>query len=151
MKNSNCLSEQNLILHYYGDLPENKSQTRHLTNCPQCQNRLATLSNDLAKLPNLDYEPDYAIDIRMAARVSEQLNGRQRNWIPVLGASIATTVALVITISIWSPQDDLGQTSEFKTPPLAAIDLNADLPDIDFLDELELLQELELLSQIEGV
>jgi hypothetical protein len=30
-------------------------------------------------------------------------------------------------------------------------DLNVDMPDIYFLDDLELLQELELLSQIEGV
>ena len=66
-------------------------------------------------------------------------------------ASVAATVALAITIVVWSPQRDLVQTGEFKTPPLAAMDLNADLPDIDFLEELELLQELELLSQIEGV
>ena len=151
MKSNNCLSEQELTLHYYGELASTSEQAQHMINCPLCAKRFAALSNDLSTLPSFTHEPDFAAGTRMAARVSEQLNRRRRNWLPALGASAVAALALVVTIAVWTPQTDLVQTVQLTNSPLTTMNLNEDMPDIDFLDELELLQELELLSQIEGV
>ena len=151
MKNNNCLSEQDLTLHYYGELASTSVQARHIIKCPLCAKRFTAMSNDLSKLPDLIHEPDFAAGTRMAARVNEQLSHRRRNWLPALGASVAAALVLVITIFIWTPQTKLVQTVQLTNSPFTTMNLNEDMPDIDFLDELELLQELELLSQIEGV
>jgi hypothetical protein len=160
-KNSHCLSEQELVLHFYGELATSGEQAHHLADCPLCAERLTALGNDLAQLPSLAQESDPAAGTRMAARVSEQLSGKRRSWLPALGASAVAACALVVTLSLWSPQEEMLQTAQLSTPSLTtsslttplftAGDLNVDMPDIYFLDDLELLQELELLSQIEGV
>ena len=150
MKNKNCLSEQDLVLHYYGELPTKGEQVRHIDSCPLCKQRFEALGNDLEKLPNLAYETDFASGTRMAARVNEELN-RRRNWVPALGASTVAAVALVAAMFIWTPQTKLEQPTQMTNSSYATMSLNEDMPDIDFLDELELLKELELLSQIEGV
>jgi len=151
MKNKNCLSEQDLILHFYGELPANDERLDHLADCPLCEECVSALSHDLAELPELSQEPDFAAGVRMAARVNERLNRRRRNWIPALGASAITAFALMITVFIWSPQNPRVQTTQSAPPALAIISLDEDMPEIDFLEDLELLKELELLSQIEGV
>ena len=76
---------------------------------------------------------------------------KRRLLLKSLGASAVAALALVVTISIWTPQTKLVQTVQLTNSPFTTMNLNEDMPDIDFLDELELLQELELLSQIEGV
>jgi predicted anti-sigma-YlaC factor YlaD len=151
MKDKNCLSEQDLILHYYGELTAISEQFRHLDECPLCAKRFAALSNDLRKLPTMAHEADFASGTRMVARVNEQLRRRRKSWLPALGASAAAGLALVVTISIWTPQTELAQTAQLTKSSITTMSLNEDMPDIDFLDELELLQELELLSLIEGV
>ncbi len=151
MKNKNCLSEQDLILHYYGELSANDVQAHHLADCLLCREHLSALSRDLANFPELPHRLDAAAGTRMAARVSERLNRRSRNWIPALGASLATAVALLITLSIWSPMSQQKKTVQYPVQPLTVASLNEDMPDIDFIEDLELLKELELLSQIEGV
>ncbi len=149
MKKKNCLSEQDLTLHYYDELHADHEQTLHLAECLLCKERLSALKHDLSKLPQLPHEPDSAAGTRMAARVTEQLSGRRRNWLPTIGASAIAACALLITISIWPPQKQLVETAQLT--PATPLSLNEDMPDIDFLEDLELLQELELLSQIEGV
>lgn len=151
MKSKSCLSEQELILHYYGELAANDAQTRHLADCLHCQLRRAALEHDLAKLPDLAYAPDFAAGTRMAARVSEQLHKRRNSWKPAMAASAVAAFALVVTISLWSPQGQPVQMVQSSAPPHESLSLNEDMPDIDFLEDLELLKELELLSQIEGV
>jgi len=154
MKN-NCLSEQDLILHYYGELAASGETARHLAICPLCSERLTALGDDLAKLPDFSPEPGPVAGVRMAARVNEQLSGNRRSWIPALGASAAAVFALVITFSIWSPQEEplqTIQTAQTLTPPsMAIMNLHEEMPDIEFIEDLELLKELDLLSQIEGV
>ena len=156
MKSNHCLSEQELVLHFYGELATNREQAHHLADCPLCAKRLTALGNDLAQLPSLVQEPDPAAGIRMAARVSEQLSGKRRSWLPALGASAVAACALVVALSIWSPQEEMLQTAQLSTPSLTTPllttgSLNEDMMDIYFLDDLELLQELDLLSQVEGV
>lgn len=151
MKKTNCLSEQDLILSYYGEFFDNEKESHHLADCPHCTERLDALRKDLSQLPDLLHQPDPAAGTRMAARVSEQLHSRRRNWWPALGASTVAALALVATFSFWSPQTPPLQTAQLATPSLVTTNINEDMPDIDFLEDFELLQELELLSQIEGV
>ena len=93
MKNRNCLSEKELTLHYYGELPA-KGKQEHLSGCPQCALRFSSLEKDLAQLPDLGHVPDALAGARMVARVGEQLNGRRKRWLPALGASAVTVLAL---------------------------------------------------------
>ena len=72
MKNNNCLSEQDLILHYYGELAAYGEPARHLAGCPLCTERFAALGDDLAKLPDISPELSPVEGARMAARVKEQ-------------------------------------------------------------------------------
>ena len=85
MNSKDCLTEQDLTLHYYGELDE--SRRRHLAGCQRCTERLATLTAELAGLPIQDCTPDALAGARMAARVNEALTSRRRkSWLPALGA-----------------------------------------------------------------
>jgi hypothetical protein len=150
MKNKFCLSEQDLILHYYEERPTSSKEASHLAECSVCKERLASLSKDLSALPDLTQDVDSLAGTRMAARVTEQLNQPRRSWIPAIGASAIATCALVVSVAVWSPQQELEQTANLAISPLTA-NLNEEMSDIDFLEDFELLKELELLSQIEGV
>ena len=151
MNEKRCLSDQELVLNYYGELTADCEQVRHLAGCPHCEERFAALSRELAQLPSLAYEADLAAGTRMAARVSEKLQGRRSRWLPVMGAAAVATPALVATIAIWSPGGSPVQTVHLTQQTQAMLNPNDDLPDIDFLEEMDLLQNLDLLSQIEGV
>ncbi len=151
MKRKNCLSEQDLTLYYYAERSESEAETSHIANCPLCAERLSSLRNDLAQLPDLANESDPEAGIRMAARVNEKLHEPRRSWLPALGASTVAALALVAAFTLWSPQAPLQQPTRLAAPSLATLNINEDMLDIDFLEDFELLQELELLSQIEGV
>ena len=56
MNSKDCLTEQDLTLHYYRELDE--SRRRHLAGCQRCTERLATLTAELAGLPIQDCTPD---------------------------------------------------------------------------------------------
>jgi anti-sigma factor RsiW len=152
MNEKSCLSNQDLVLHYYEELAADCAQLRHLAGCPRCAERFAALGRDLAQLPSLAYEEDHAAGTRMAARLNEQLQSRRsRRWLPAMGAAAVATLALVATLAVWSPRSTPVQTVHVTTPPQAILNPDDDLPDIDFLEEMDLLQDLDLLSQIEGV
>lgn len=151
MKNTHCLSEQELILHYYKELPLGSQEILHLNDCPACKERFADLCNDMSLLPDMPHTADHLSGTRMAARVTEQLKQPRGRWLPTLGTSAVAAIALVLTISTWSPQQELEQTAHLSTSGLTANNLFEEIPDIDFLEDLELLRELELLSQLEGV
>jgi len=149
MNSKDCLTEQELTLHYYNEL--DVSRSRHLAVCQCCTERLGKLSAELAGLPRPDCTPDALAGVRMAARVNETLMTRRRKrWLPVLGAGTVAAIALTITLSR-APQPEPVQVT-LPTPEYAtSMGLEEDMPDIDFLEDIELLKELELLVQIEGV
>jgi hypothetical protein len=151
MKNNDCLSEQDLILHYYNELLVNSEQSRHLSACQLCAKRFSKLSSALSKLPALESESDPSAGVRMAARVSERLKSRSMSWLPALRFSAIAVIVLVAAFSLWNPLTEFQQLALHAPLPSAAMTLDEEMPDIDFLNDLELLQELELLSQIEGV
>ena len=150
MNNKHCLSEQDLILHYYQEFSESSSESLHLVNCPECKERLNALSRKMADLPDLPEVIDAHVATRMAARVSEQLKHPRKKWLPAIGTTAFASVALALAVTLWSPQQELQQSPFVTTTPLAD-NLDGEMSDIDFLEDLELLKELELLSQIEGV
>ena len=150
MNNKHCLSEQDLVLHYYQEFSETSAESLHLANCPECEERLNALSREMAALPDLPEVIDAHAATRMAARVSEQLKRPRKKLLPAIGTTAIASVALALAITFWSPQQELLQTSSITSEPLAD-SLDGEMSDIDFLEDLELLQELELLSQIEGV
>jgi len=151
MKNTDCLSEQDLTLHYYGEIPADSPELEHLSSCQNCLVRYDALQKDLKSLPVLTDEADSAAGTRMAARVSERLNQRKTNWLPILGGSAAAAVALVVTLAIWPAQPNAPVQTQPVQTASHTMGLENDMPDIDFLNDLELLKELELLRQIEGV
>lgn len=151
MKKTGCLHETDLILHYYGELPADGEQARHLRDCPGCALQMTSLRNDLARLPSLADEVDHSAGTRMAARVSEQLRARRSYRWPLLGGAAVATVALVVTLAGGPPAPEAPHTARLTPANGALLDLNEALPEIDFLEDLELLKELDLLSRIEGV
>ena len=150
MNNKHCLSEQDLVLHYYQEFSESSAESLHLANCPECEQRLNALSREMAAFPDLPWVTDPHAATRMATRVSEQLKRPHKKWLPAIGTTAIASVALALAITLWSPQQELLQTSSITSGPLAD-NLDGEMSDIDFLEDLELLKELELLSQIEGV
>ena len=150
MNNKHCLSEQDLVLHYYQEFSESSAESLHLANCPECEQRLNALSREMAAFPDLPWVIDPHAATRMATRVSEQLKRPHKKWLPAIGTTAIASVALALAITLWSPQQELLQTSSNTSGPLAD-NLDREMSDIDFLEDMELLKELELLSQIEGV
>ena len=149
MNSKDCLSEQELTLHYYGE--HDDSRGRHLADCQRCTQRLTTLTAQLDQLPKPDCTPDALAGVRMAARVREQLTTRRRRkWLPVLGAGAVAAIALVLTFSP-APQPERQQVALSSPAAATLTGLEEDMPDIEFLDDIELLKELDLLAQIEGV
>jgi hypothetical protein len=149
MNNKDCLTEQELTLHYYGEL--DASRSRHLVDCQQCTKQLEALTAELAGLPKPDCTADALAGVRMAARVTEQLtNRRRRRWLPALGAGAVAALALVITFS-YNLQPEPVQVTLSSPAAATPMSLEEDMPDIDFLEDIELLKELDLLAQIEGV
>lgn len=151
MTNKDCLRNQELILAFYEEPSCDNVQRQHLANCPLCAKRMLALRADLARLPDLGYEPDRFANTRMAAVVAEKIRQPKRSkWLPAIGIATSATVALVMTF-LFLPQpqvDQFAQTGPASNPNLA---IEESMPDIDFLEDLEILQDLELLAQIEGV
>lgn len=150
MNNKNCLSEQDLLLHYYQELAVTSEEILHLANCPDCEERFISLSKELAAFPDLTQEIGPYAGTRMAARVSERLKSPRKNWLSAIGTTAIVGVVLLLAITFWSPQEQPQLTTR-GNPALLADNPGLEMSDIDFLEDLELLQELELLSQIEGV
>ena len=151
MNNKHCLSEQDLILHYYHEFSETSEETLHLAKCSDCEERLSSLRKEMAALPDLPQEIDSHAGTRMAARVAEQLKRPRRSWLPAIGTTAVAGVALFLAVTFWSPQERPQLTTRINLASLQQDNPALEMSDIDFLEDLELLQELELLSQIEGV
>ena len=137
MNNIKCLNDQDLILHCYGELKDDSTQKLHLDNCPLCAKRLAFISNDLARLPALEYESNRFAGTRMAARVSEKIRQPKRNrLVPVIGIAVTATLAMV-TAFIVSPQQQVNQLAHVESSALTNGMIEDSMPDIDFLEEFE--------------
>lgn len=155
-----CLNDRNLILLHYGETPDGTTAAAaaaHLNTCTDCQSRQNQLAADLARIPVIA-DPEPAVATRIAARVTERLNGKRR-WLPVAGAAVTGAMALTLAVVVWSPDNQPSPTDSpqlvtnnhqpFVGPPQPAT--HQDTLDLDLLEHLDLLEELETLQAIEGV
>lgn len=155
-----CLNDRNLILLHYGETPDGTTAAvaaAHLNTCTDCRSRQQRLAAELARIPVIA-DPDPAVGTRIAARVTERLNGKRR-WLPAAGAAVAGAVALTMAVVVWMPGNQQPATDnpqlvtsnhqQFVGPPRPAAH-QATL-DLDLLEQLDLLEELETLQAIEGV
>ncbi|NJC88984.1 MAG: hypothetical protein FIB02_10735 [Desulfuromonas sp.] len=149
-----CLNERDLILLHYGECPDGATPAAaadHLAACAACRARQEQLALELARIPAA-VDPEPAVATRIAARVNERLGRRSAlRWLPVLGGAAVAAAALIITFAVRSPQPELVQIQPPTTANSTAMNLEEDLPDIDFLEDLDVIEALELLRQIEGV
>ena len=119
MNNKHCLSEQDLILHYYQEFSESSAESLHLAICTECEKRLNSLRREMASLPELPGVIDAHVATRMAARVSEQLKRPRKKWLPAIGTTAIASVALALAVTLWSPQQELQKTTFVTTTTLA--------------------------------
>jgi hypothetical protein len=123
-------SEEQLVLHYYGEDPADPETARHLERCSECRelyNGLLRTFNLVDALPVPDPGPDYGERVwrRIEAQVghsrlplgselaprSPSASGRESRWPALLpwrwaplGAALAGVVALALTIAHMGPQ-----------------------------------------------
>ena len=151
MNSKLCLSEQDLILHHYGEHENEEAVLRHLSSCPECSHSFASLQHDLNKLPEMDCSPDDLAGVRMVAKLREKkVSSHRKIWLPAIGASAVTVLALTLTFNQSPPQNAEPNKSNFMSSTTAH-EFVEDMPDIEFLENLDLLKELDVLAQIEGV
>jgi anti-sigma factor RsiW len=151
MKHEDCLKDEELILHVYGELADDNTRQLHLAGCPFCAKRLASITHDLERLPPLAYKPDDFAATRMAARVSESIKQPKRSkLIPAIGVAVTASLVMIMPFMI-SPQAPVNQLAQSGPASTTNITIEESLPDIDFFEDIELLQDLDLLTQIEGV
>jgi hypothetical protein len=75
------VSEEDLILHYYGETPADSSAARHIANCAHCTIALQELSEVLRlveteKLP----EPLAGLEQRVWSRVQPEIARKRESW-----------------------------------------------------------------------
>lgn len=72
----NHLSEEDLVLHYYGEGPDAISEARHLEECAQCRDALEALAADLAgfglEVPQRPENYGERVWLRIADRLPER-------------------------------------------------------------------------------
>lgn len=149
MRQSDCLSEQDLTLLHYGEAPDTLSleaARQHLSSCPDCSELSRCLSRDLNSLPT--FEPELATHnaTRLAARVVDSLP-RRRSLLPAIAGAFSTA-AIIFAVTIWTPEPQVVHNVAIQPP--VAIEQPA-VPEVDLLENLELLKEFDTLSEIVGV
>ncbi|MEO8127025.1 MAG: hypothetical protein ABI822_08035, partial [Bryobacteraceae bacterium] len=75
------IPEEQLILHYYGELPESPAIDDHIGSCPQCRGEYHALQrvlNSVDSAPVPSRSADYGQQVW--SRVSSKLPGARRKW-----------------------------------------------------------------------
>ena len=152
MKSKDCLTEQELILIYYGEPLNNETaSTGHLAECEPCQQRLAALGKDLSMLPLFDCQADDHAGTRLAAGIQERLSRSRRNfWLPAAGVGLVAGLLILVNVSS-PPPSDSPQISAQMPGTEHDLHVSEDPPEVEFLEHFELLHELDVLVQLEGV
>jgi hypothetical protein len=79
------LSEETLILHFYGESPDDRSVDQHLASCSRCRLELERLRQVLALMDSADAfdaaeAPGPAFEREVWARLEPQLASTRRSW-----------------------------------------------------------------------
>src|SRR5581483_10258557 len=98
------LTEEELVLHYYGEAGDSLSAERHLEDCPECREALAALERVLQKLealPAPEPGPDYGA--RVWRQIAPAIAGRRRGiaaWLPRLEWRWAAACAVMASLLV---------------------------------------------------
>ena len=83
------VSEDDLILHYYGEGDNDGKIAGHVSVCPDCQNEFARLGRVLALVDAQPVpEPSPSFERQVWARLQPQLESRRQRWIPRLWSAV---------------------------------------------------------------
>jgi len=108
----NHLTEEQLILHYYGEEGETLAVERHLDECVECRGLYGSLQrvlNVVDTLPVPDVGPEYGA--QMWARIAPRIPGRRRlalpafawRWAAAGAACAGLMVAAFLAGRFWQP------------------------------------------------
>ncbi len=150
MTNKHCLSEQQLALYVFGELPgeQHRRADAHLADCPDCRRRQASLAEVRARLPRDEMELSAAEERQFAARVAAAAQRRKAgSRLQAWGAAATAVAAGAIALAIFTPDNVTFERAQQSRQQLAEIDL---VEHMEMLEELELLEMMELLEMLEG-
>ena len=107
----NHLSEEQIVLHYYGDAEEAREIERHLAGCPDCRAEFARVQSTLQQIEPLDVpEPSAGFEektwLNLRDRLPEKggflrrLFGKQQKW-ALAGAMLMLLAAAFFAGRFW--------------------------------------------------
>jgi hypothetical protein len=87
MTDTRHLTDEQLILHFYGESDDTEASDTHLASCGACREELGRLQRTLSVLDRVDpfspeEAPGPAFEREVWARLEPQLAGTQRSWLP---------------------------------------------------------------------
>jgi hypothetical protein len=111
----NHLSEEQIVLHYYGDAEEAKEVERHLAACPECRAEFARMQSTLQQIEPLEVpEPSAGFEektwLNLRDRLPEKggflrrLFGKQQKW-ALAGAVLMLLAAAFVAGRFWPRED----------------------------------------------
>ncbi len=121
----NHLSQEDLILRYYGELPADLDADTHLGECAECRDELARLTRTLDQVNAIEVpEPEEAYEAQVWNRLSWRLRGekrKSRNVTKWLAAAAMIVVAFLTGLLVNRKQDvQPAQVAETTTRPQPA-------------------------------
>ena len=153
MKKETQLSCQDidLLLHHYGEgsFQQRNAIDEHLQECQACAAELADLQQTLTQLPRTSLDLSTAETCAFVDRVMTRLPQRRtrRSAVPLWGASLVATAALLLTFLV-PHQTQVPQQTMPAGKVMADLEV---IKDLDFFQNLDLIQNLDLLQELEGL
>lgn len=156
----NHLSEQDLILLYYGESDEAEGARRHLQECPLCAQEAKALRETLELMDSLDIpEPRPGLERELWSKLAPEVSisarqsrgwGWKWRWVPALGLAMALIALLVNSRRESSPSAGLSDSARQRILAMSLAD-HLDRTQM-LLTELENAQEAvpEALEPLRG-
>jgi hypothetical protein len=121
----NHLTQEELILRYYGELPADLNADGHLGECAECRDELARLARVLDQVNAIEVpEPEEEYEAQVWNRLSWRLRGEKRkprNVTKWLAAAAMLAVAFLTGLLVNRRQDVRPQVAETATRPQPAV------------------------------
>jgi len=96
------LSEHDLVLHYYGEMPDGQERTTasHLSHCPECRREFTRLQRVLGAIDETVFAPELpdGFERTVWARLEPNLRPARRGWFSWAIASPAPLAAAVAVL-----------------------------------------------------
>jgi hypothetical protein len=128
----NHLSEEQIVLHYYGDAEESRKVERHLAGCPECRAEFARVQSTLQQIEPLEVpEPSAGFEektwLNLRDRLPEKggflrrLFGKQQKW-ALAGAMLMLLAVAFLAGRFWPrPDQKIAQQPPAQVNPQRVI------------------------------